>query len=106
MKHETSEDDQVQTGKRARKSLVIAHQTSKTRGPGKRAFHHPSARQEHKAPPGFGQLDDFQTDAVFLRGLRRNLASGALVHEGHFDMVASHRLNGLSQFADLSSILL
>jgi hypothetical protein len=47
----------------------------------------------HEAALGFGQLDDFQPDAVFGRRLFRLLAGVALVDEGHIDRLAGHVLN-------------
>jgi len=41
MKHETSKHDQMQASQGGRKSLIIAHQPSEPRGPGKRAFDNP-----------------------------------------------------------------
>jgi len=106
MKHQTSENDQMQAGKRTWKTLVIAHEASKTRGPGKRTLNDPAPRQEHKTSFRFGKLDDFQTAAVIVGCLCRSVTGRTLVHKGHFDMTASDFLDGLSQFADLSSILL
>ncbi len=45
------------------KSLIILGQPPKAGEPGERAFHHPAARQQHKALPCLGQLDDLQANA-------------------------------------------
>ncbi len=86
MKHETSKHNQMQASKSSRNPLIIAHQPSKTRGPGKRAHYDPSPRQQqNKADFGFGQFDDYQLNVVFLSLSRRYIADIALIHEGDFD---------------------
>jgi len=93
MKHQTSKDDQMQARKRAWKSLIIAHEASKAGGPGKRALYHPSPRQEHKAPPGFRELDDFQANALFFGRFCWDVASVALIDKGHLNVAASYLLS-------------
>jgi hypothetical protein len=42
MKHQTSKHDEMQASECAGKSLVVPHQASKTRVPGKRALNDPA----------------------------------------------------------------
>lgn len=106
MKHQTRKHDQMQTSQGGRKPLIIADQPSEAGSPGKRAFDHPTARQQDEAAPGLRKFDHFQLDAVLLSRFCRNIARIGLIHESQFNRLAGHVLDCLSQRADLRPILL
>lgn len=86
-------------GQRLGEPLVIAGQPPKAGGPRKRAFHHPTFGQEHKAFLGLRQFHHFQFDPVFLGGCRRRWPRVALIHIRQFDVLAGdllHRLRFLA----------
>jgi len=96
----------MQTGRRLRQPSVVPRKASEAGYPGKAAFDHPTAWQEHKAILSGGQFDYFQTDTL-CSGVRRGLfASVALVNKGHLSRFAGGFLHLRNQGADLGSILL
>lgn len=82
MKQKTSKGNQVPGRQSRGKPLIITHQPTKASGPGERAFHHPSAGQQHKAVLGIRQFHDFAC-AFFLGQRARDSSWGnPLVPQG------------------------
>ncbi len=95
----------MQTFQGFRQAFIVPHQAAKTRRPAKRAFNHPTTRQEHETFLGVGQLDNFQANALFGSRLSRVVTGIALVHKGDFDGLAGRLLNFLRQLRDLCAVL-
>src|SRR4030095_1563202 len=105
MEHERGEGQPVISREGRSQPLIIACQSTESRGPGKGAFHHPTPRQEHKAVPGLMMLNDFQWQS-FLSGIACRLLSGvALIDKSHLHILSAHLLNRLSQSRYLRPIL-
>lgn len=105
MKHEASKGEVVKPGKRLSQALIVAGQSSETRGPGKASLDNPAARQQDKSVFGLGVLDHFQFEAVRLRLLCGILTSVALIRIGDFYRVAADFPHGLSQLFYLRPVL-
>jgi hypothetical protein len=80
MKHETSENEQMKTGKRSGKPLIITDQPAEAHGRGKGALHRRESRD--KAALNLGQFDDLQLHAMLFGLLLRYAIGVALVHQG------------------------
>jgi hypothetical protein len=106
MKHEHGESQQVKTSQRLWQALIVASQAAKSCHPGETALHHPSSRQQNEASLGLWQFDDLQTYALCFGCLGWLIARVSLIDESQLDMVACRFLDGGSQFAHLSAILL
>ena len=68
--------------------FIVSGEASEACGPGKGAFDHPSARQQHEAAFCHGILDHFDTYAVLLCGGGGGGSSVALVDIGQLDRSA------------------
>ena len=80
------------------KTIVASH-------PAETAFHHPAARQQHKATFGGRQLHYFEPHAL-RRGVLGGLLAGvALVDKCHLNRLAGRFLDVLGQFGDLRTFL-
>src|SRR5688572_4524581 len=105
MKHENGESQEMQTSQSFRQTLIIANEATETSHPAEAAFNNPAAREKDKALFRLRQLDDDQANAMLLSLLSRQITRIGLVDKSDLDMVASGRLNLLSQLSHLSTVL-
>ena len=74
-------------------TFVIFDNPSATRGPGKRPFDDPAARQQDETTFGFRQFHHFESDAFCVGCVRGSMTGVALVDIGQVDCIASRVLN-------------
>ncbi len=96
VQEQTSEGEKVQASQCLGQAFVITCETPKSRGPGKRAFEHPTPGQEREASFGLLILDHHEFHAVFRSGPGGFLAAIVLVDKGQFHAFTSRflRLGG------------
>lgn len=78
--HEAGQSQPVNAFQRGSQTFIVTRQVTEARHPVKRALHHPTSWQLHKALLGPRELHHLQPDAMPLRVLRRLLLCVALVH--------------------------
>jgi hypothetical protein len=77
MKHEATEDEEMETGKGFGQPLVITRESSEAGGPSKAALDDPAPRQEYEATLGLGMLHHVEADGMAGSiGRRRAAALG------------------------------
>src|SRR5437764_13095640 len=95
----------MKTGKCRRQAFIVAGEAPEACGPTEGAFDHPPSWEKHKAPFGFRELDDFETDSMGGRILRRGLTCIALIHKSQLHGLASGFLYRFTQRSDLGTVL-
>lgn len=93
MEHQAGEGDEVQPGHGLWQPLVILDQPPKPRRPRERAFHYPSARQQHEAALGLRAPHHLKPNAASLGIALRLLPRIALINVSQLDVLASRLLD-------------
>ncbi len=105
IQHEGEEGEPAESCYGLRQSHVVSGQSAEARGPSKRAFGHPPARQEHESALGLFELYYNQSDPFACCRCRRFLSRIPQIDKGHLDMRAGRPLNIRSKIGHLGSLL-
>ena len=105
MNHERDSGEPMKVGESVGETLIVMAEAVKACLPAEGAFHHPTARQQHKPLFGCRELDHLKCYSVYLSLPCRCFARVALIYIGQFHVVSSDLLDLRGKLSDLRTLL-